>query len=92
MTVLNAAERTLIGKALGRVGLKLSGYHLFMGVINLLALGLSAWDAKGLVLLVFTLGYSLNLHLRYQLLQQTRLTNELLEELLEQGGPLRPLS
>ena len=92
MTVIDAAEQTLIGKALGRVGLKLSGYHLFMVVINLLALGLSVWDAKGLVLLILTLGYSLNLHLRVQQLQQARLTNELLEELLEQGGPLRPLS
>lgn len=81
-------EHTLIGRVTRKFRVPLTIYSLYLALINILALGLAAWDPKGLVVVVVTLGFSLQLHLSHSRRQEQRLTNELLEELLERRSPL----
>lgn len=78
-----AVEKTVIGRLAGRVGIKFNFYYFFLLVLNLFTLLLALWDVKGLVLLAFTIGYSIHVRLMLTQRDEQRLTNELLEELLE---------
>ncbi|GMA17216.1 MULTISPECIES: hypothetical protein [Deinococcus] len=63
-------------------------YTVFLILLNLAAFSVAVVDAKGLVLVVLSLMYTV--HMRVQLTQreEQRRTNELLEELLDGSGPL----
>ena len=89
MNLSAATQHTLIGRAARKLGVRLNIYILYLLLLNAGALFLAVSDAKGLVVLVLTLGASLALHLQHSLREEQRLTNELLEELLERAGPLR---
>ncbi|SMB77934.1 hypothetical protein [Deinococcus hopiensis] len=82
-------ENTMFGKIAKRSGLKLNVYHIFLAILNFAALALAFWDAKGIAVLFVTVAYSLSLHLKYSQREEQRLTNELLEDILNKDTPLR---
>lgn len=94
--IADAAQNTTLGKAVNQLRFRISMYHLYMVVLNILALMLAVWDPRGILLLVVSIGYSLHLHLGYKRLQEQRYTNELLSELMEEllapNSPPKPLS
>ena len=63
-------------------------YTVFVLLLNLAALSLVFWDAKGVVVLMLTLMYTAHLRLLLTQRSEQRRTNELLEELLESQSPL----
>lgn len=75
--------------AIHKIISKFNAYYLYMVLINLLAIGLAFLDPKGIFLLIITIGVSLNMHLSYSKREEQRLTNDLLEEILYNKGPLR---
>lgn len=82
-------ENTMFGKIAKRAGLKMNAYHIFMVILNFAALMLAFWDAKGIAILFITVAYSMNLHLKYSQREEQRLTNEMLEDILNKDTPLR---
>ena len=64
---------------------------IFLTLLNLAALALAIYDAKGLLILLITIGFSLNMRLKLTQREEQRITNELLEEILENSVPLRPV-
>lgn len=83
--------QTIVGKTAKRFNIKLNAYYIYLILLNVLAFFTVMWDAKGLVILFFTLGFSMHIRLMLTQREEQRLTNELLEELLEQNAPLRPV-
>ncbi|RJF74590.1 hypothetical protein D3875_03350 [Deinococcus cavernae] len=82
--------RTVIGKTARRFNVKFNVYYAFLVLLNFAGFFLAMYDAKGLVILFFTIGFSMVIRLMLTQREEQRLTNELLEELVEQNVPLRP--
>lgn len=83
--------QTIIGKTAKRFNVKLNTYYAFLILLNVLALFTVMWDAKGLVILFFTLGFSMHIRLMLTQREEQRLTNDLLEEILDQNASMRPV-
>ncbi len=84
-------DRTMVGKVARRFDFKFNAYYIFLTLLNLAALALAIYDAKGLLILLITVGFSLNMRLKLTTREEQRITNELLEEILENSVPLRPV-
>lgn len=84
-------DRTMVGKVVKRFDFKFNTYYMFLTLLNLAALALAIYDAKGLLILLITIGFSLNMRLKLTTREEQRITNELLEEILENSVPLRPV-
>lgn len=87
----NLIDRTMAGKVAKRFDFKFNAYYIFLTLLNLAALALAVYDAKGLLILFVTIGFSLNMRLKLAIREEQRITNELLEEILENSVPLRPV-
>ena len=83
-------DRTVIGKTAKKFSVKFNFYYAFLVLLNLAGFFLTMYDAKGLVILFFTIGFSMVIRLMLTQREEQRLTNELLEEMVEQNVPLRP--
>ncbi len=73
----------MVARMAGKIGIKFNIYYAFLFVINLFTLLLCFWDVKGIVLFAFTLGFSMYIRILLTQREEQRLTNELLEELIE---------
>ncbi|WP_175607527.1 hypothetical protein [Deinococcus marmoris] len=51
-------DRTMVGKVARRFDFKFSAYYIFLTLLNLAALALAIYDAKGLLILLITIGFS----------------------------------
>ncbi|GGO33500.1 hypothetical protein [Deinococcus humi] len=91
MTNQDLMDRTMVGKVARRFDFKFNAYYTFLTLLNLAALALAIYDAKGLLILLITIGFSLNMRLKLTQREEQRITNELLEEILENSVPLRPV-
>ena len=83
--------RTVVVKTAKKLNIKFNAYYAFLALSNMAALFLVMYDAKGLAILFFTLGFSLIVRLLLTQREEQRITNELLEEILENNAPLRPI-
>ncbi|WP_415814184.1 hypothetical protein [Deinococcus marmoris] len=81
-------DRTMVGKVAKRFDFKFNAYYIFLTLLNLAVVALAFYDAKGLVILFITIGFSLNMRLKLTQREEQRITNELLEEILENSVPL----
>lgn len=81
----------MIGKVAKRLNFKFNAYYVFLIVLNLAAFALAIYDVKGLLILFITIGFSLDIRLKLTQREEQRLTNELLEEILENSVTLRPV-
>lgn len=63
-------------------------YTAFLILLNLAALSVAVYDAKGVVLVFVSLAYTVVIRLMLTQREAQRRTNELLEELLDAPSPL----
>lgn len=68
-----------------------SAYTVFLLVLILVALSVAFFDPKGIVLLVVVLAYAAHIRLLLTQRAEQRRTNELLEELIDNGSMMASL-